>query len=363
MERRQLGKDAMTGTDLVLVTGATGFVGKWTVIQLLKAGHPVRGTLRSMEKAPQVIASVTEQAGREAASRLELVQADILDDKGWADAMRGVSAVMHIATAIRGDEPKDSSLVIRPAIEGTERVLRFAHKAGITRFILTSSIATVGYGHGHTTGRRVYNETHFTNLDNMQFTWAYCVGKTKAEQAAWAYAKANGIGLTTIHPGAIIGPPVDSDASISVQMVTGLLDSSVPAMPSNGFSIIDVRDVADMHVAALEHPEAIGQRYLATADYTPFTTVAAILREAYPDRKITTQSVPDWIIKLMARFGGPTRQIINDIGNEKVFDGAKGEALLGRKYIPAKQSILDTAEAAFRLGLVAPPKRGKLSMT
>ena len=134
--------------------------------------------------------------------------------------------------------------------------------------------------------------------------------------------------------------------------MTGLLDGATPALPSNGFSIIDVRDVAAMHVAALEHPEAAGERYLATAEYMPFPKVADVLREAYPDRKITSKSVPDWIIMLLARFGGPTRQIINDIGNEKHFDGSKGERLLGRKYIPARQSILDTAEGAIRLGVV-----------
>lgn len=337
---------------LVLVTGATGFVGKWTIVRLLQAGYRVRGTIRAMKRAAEVFRSVTTQVGREAASRLELVEADLLDDRGWAEAMQGVDSVMHVAAAIRADEPKDQSLVIRPALEGTERVLKAAHAAGIKRFIMTSSIATVGYGHGHTSGRRVYDETHFTNLDGMKFTWAYCIGKTRAERLAWDFAKANGIDLTTIHPGAIIGPALDDDASISIGLVSGLMDGSTPALPSNGFSIIDVRDVADLHVAALEKPEASGQRYLATSDYTPFPEVARILQEAYPDRKISNKSVPDWIIKLIAFFGGPARQIINDIGNEKVFDGSKGEKLLGRKFLSAKDSILATAESVIRLGLI-----------
>lgn len=340
---------------MVLVTGATGFVGKWTVVRLLQAGYPVRGTIRSMRRAPDVFKSVTAEVGREAASRLELVEADLLDDKGWADAMQGISAVMHVAAAIRADEPKDQDLVIRPALEGTRRVLEATHAAGIKRIILTSSIAAVGYGHGHTSGRRVYDESHFTNLEAMQFTWAYCIGKTRAERFAWDFAKANGLGLTTIHPGAIIGPALDEDASISIGLVSGLLDGSTPALPRNGFAIIDVRDVADLHVTALERPEAAGQRYLATSDYTPFPQVAEILREAYPDRKITAKIVPDWIIKLLARFGGPTRQIINDIGNEKVFDGSKGEALLGRKFLSAKEAILATAESVIRLGLIDRP--------
>lgn len=342
----------MANKGLILVTGASGFVGKWCVVKLLQQGYPVRGTVRSKAKANQVRETVSKAVGPEAAARLELVLCDILDDTGWTEAMRGVAAAMHVATAIRADEPRDQSLVIRPAVEGTARVLKFAHAAGIKRLILTSSIATVGYGHGHTSGVRRYTEEHFTNLDGMRWTWAYCVGKTRAEQAAWAHARANGMELTTIHPGAIIGPALDADASISIMMVTGLLDHMTPALPSNGFSIIDVRDVAEMHVAALEDPEAIGQRYLATADYMPFPKIAAIVRDAYPDWKVTARSVPDWVIRLVARFGGPARQIINDIGNEKHFDGSKGAALLGRPYIPARQSILDTAESAIGLGLV-----------
>ena len=186
----------------------------------------------------------------------------------------------------------------------------------------------------------------------MRFTWAYCVGKTQAERTAWAYARAEDLRLTTIHPGAILGPALDADASISLQMVSGLLDGSTPAVPSNGFSVVDVRDVAALHVAALQQPESEGQRYLATAGYMPFPEVASILRGGYPDRAVTQKIVPDWIIRLMARFGGPTRQIINDIGNEKHFDGSKGERLLGRALIPADAAVLAAAESVIRLGLV-----------
>lgn len=342
----------MTDQGLILVTGATGFVGKWTILELLRAGHRVRGTVRSLSRADEVKATLAAELGQGALDRLELVEADLLEDKGWTEATQGVATLMHIATAIRADEPKDQSLVIRPALEGTQRVFRFADAAGIKRIIMTSSIATVGYGHGQTSGRRVYDETYFTNLDNMRWTWAYCIGKTKAEQFAWAFAKDHGIGLTTVHPGAIIGPALDPDASISLQMVSGLLNGSTPAMPSNGFSIIDVRDVAALHLAALDNPELIGQRYLATAEYVPFPEVGNILRAAHPEWNVTTRTVPDWIIKLIASFGGPARQIINDIGNEKVFDGSKGEKLLGRKFIPARDSILATADSVIRLGLV-----------
>lgn len=335
----------------ILVTGASGFVAKHLVGQLLNAGYTVRGTVRSQAKVPGIWAAVDLLAPGHKA-RLELVEADLLTDHGWLEAMAGVDAVMHVAAAILGVEPRNPDVVVRPAIEGTERVLRFAHAAGIKRIIMTSSIATVGYGHGHVSGNRVYTEEHMTNLDGMRHSWAYCTGKTRAEQAAWTFARENGMELTTIHPGAILGPATDPETSISLGMVTGLLDGSTPAMPRIGFAISDVRDVAAMHLAALEKPGSIGQRYLCTSSYTRYDEVAAILRRAYPDAPITLKSVPDWIIRMMVTFNGTIRQIINDVGNEKHFDGSKGERLLGRPYHTPKEAVLSAADSACRFGLV-----------
>lgn len=342
----------MTDKGLVLVTGASGFLGKWVAIELLKAGYRVRGTVRSEAKATQVKATIAKLLGEEPASRLETCMCDLLDDAGWAEAMNGCSAVMHVAAQIVADEPKDQDVVIKPALEGTARVLRFAHAAGIKRVIITSSIATVGYGHGQTSGKRVYTEEHFTNLDGMKWTWAYCVGKTRAERHAWDFAKANGMEVTTIHPGMILGPAVDADTSISLSLVSSLLDGSTPAMPTNGFAVSDVRDIAEMHVKALESTEAIGQRYLSTGPYLPFPRVAEILREAYPQAKVTMRTVPDWLIRIMVHFNSPIRQIINDIGNEKHFDGRKGEALLGHPYRSPQEATLSAAESLIRLGIV-----------
>jgi len=340
----------------ILVTGASGFVAKHLIGQLLAVGHAVRGTVRGQGKVPGIQAAVAALApGRE--DRLELVEADLLADAGWAEAMRDVAAVMHVATVIVATEPKDPEVVVRPAVEGTERVLRFAHAAGVRRVVMTSSIATVGYGHGHDRGARTYTEADFTRLEAMGKSWAYCIGKTKAERAAWAFARDNGLELTTIHPGAILGPATDPDTSISLGMVTGLLDGSTPAMPRIGFAISDVRDVAEMHLAALRDPASIGERYLCTGPYTRFDQVADILRRAYPDYAITMKTVPDWIMRIAGVLGGPVRQIINDIGNEKHFDGSKGERLLARPYRTPEEAVLSAAESAIRFGLVKPKAR------
>lgn len=307
----------------ILVTGASGFVAKHVIGQLLDAGYAVRGTVRGQGKVPGIWAAVSALApGRE--DSIELVGADLLDDAGWAEAMQGIAAVMHVAASIVAVEPKDPDLVVRPAVEGTERVLTFAKAAGIKRVIMTSSIATVGYGLGHQRGARIYTEADFTRLEGMRRSWAYCIGKTRAEQVAWDLARAGELELTTIHPGAILGPATDKDTSISLGLVTGLLDRTTPAMPRIGFAISDVRDVAAMHVAALQKPESIGQRYLCTRPYMTFDAVAAVLREAYPGYAVTSRTVPNWVIRLVSVLGGPTRQIINDVGNEKHFDGRKG---------------------------------------
>lgn len=336
----------------MLVTGASGFVGKWTVIELLRAGYSVRGSVRSEGRAEAVRRAVAAALGDEALIYLSFIKLDLMWDHNWTEAMLRVDAVAHVAAQIVADEPKDPHRVIGPAVEGTERVLRFATLAGVKRVVMTSSIATVGYGHGQVSGRRTYSESDFTDLAAMKFSWAYCTGKTLAERAAWAYARNENLDLTTIHPGAILGPAIDDDVSISLRMVSGLLDGTTPALPSNGFSVIDVRDVAALHVAALDQKAAVGQRYLAAPDYVPFPEIASILAAAYPRRQITQRTVPDWMIKLLARFGGPARQIINDIGNEKHYARAKGEALLGRPFISGREAILATAESVIRLGLL-----------
>jgi nucleoside-diphosphate-sugar epimerase len=339
--------------DCILVTGASGFVAKHVIGELLRAGYRVRGTVRNRTKIRSIQAAMDLLApGTE--DRLEIVEADLLDDAGWAHAMEDATAVMHVATVIVAEEPKDPATVIRPAVEGTERVLRFAHAEGIKRVIMTSSIATVGYGLGHEKGRRTYTETDFTDLTGMRRPWAYCIGKTRAEQAAWAFASGKGMQLTTIHPGAILGPASDPETSISLSLVGGLLDGSTPAMPRIGFAISDVRDVAAMHLAALEHPDSIGQRYLCTGPYQRFEDVAAILRQSYPDHPVTLKTVPDWLMRILGRLGGPVRQIINDIGNEKHFDGSKGERLLGRPYHTPEEAVLGAAESLLRFGLVKP---------
>ena len=339
----------------VTVTGVTGYVGKWVAYRLLEKGYAVRGTLRDAAKHQPVTETLGARLGKSVAERLSLVEADLLNPEDWPPAMEGSDALVHVATRVVGAEPRDPNDVVLPALEGTRNVLEAANAAGIDRAILTSTIATVGYGQNHTSGTRVYTEDNWTDLENMRWTWAYCIGKTRAEREAWAYAGQQGMKLTTVHPGMILGPPLDADSGVSVGLISGMLNGTARAFPNLGFALSDVRDVADMHVAALENDESIGQRFLCTSRHMPLSEIADLLRQAYPDAPITDRFVPDWLLRVLVYWNRSVRQVINDVGNEKHFDGSRGRALLGRDYRSDKETILDSAKALIELGLVKIP--------
>ena len=342
----------MDDRGLVVVTGASGFVGKWLVLLLLKGGYRVRGTVRNAARGELVRAIALREVGEADAARLELVEADLLSDAGWAAVMSGAAALCHTAAVLPSLDPLDPDDVIRPAVEGTTRVLRFAREAGVRRVIYTSSVAAVGYGHGQTEGQRTYDERSFSNPDALATPWAYCVGKTRAEQAAWAWAKSHSAALTTILPGTILGPVLDRDPGVSPMLVSRMLDGRTPALARWGTAVVDVRDVAAMHVAALEKPRTIGKRYLATGRYLTLLQVADILRAAYPHRRVPRLVAADWMVRIAARFMPAVRSILNDLGHEKHYDGSRGEQLLGRPYIAAEDAVLSAAESIIRYGVV-----------
>lgn len=337
---------------LVVVTGASGFVGKWLVLLLLRGGYRVRGTVRSHAKAEDVRTVALREVGEDDAARLETVETDLLKDDGWADVFAGASAVMHTASVLPAADPQNPDDVIKPAVDGTSRVLRFSRDAGVRRVICTSSIAAIGYGHGQTDGVRTYDETSFTNLDGLTPPWAYGIAKTRAEQTAWAWAKGNGTALTTIHPSTILGPALDRDTSVSLMTISSMLRGLTPALPRWGSSFVDVRDVAAMHVAALEKPRTIGKRYLAAGRYLTLMQIADILRAAYPRKRLPKHEVPDWLIRIVARLSPLVRPIVYDLGHEKHYDGSRGEQLLGRPYIKAEDAVLSAAESLIRLRIV-----------
>ncbi len=330
----------------ILLTGASGFIAKHIALDLLNAGHQVRATVRSLSRGAEVTAAVrphlTDPAGLQ--ERLTFVALDLGDDAGWNAAARGVTAVMHTASPFPLVQPKDPADLIRPAVDGTLRVLRAAQTGGVTRVILTSSVVAI-MGGPLPPGKVAYDETDWTPTDDPAVS-AYGLSKTLAERAAWDFVRDHtpGMQLTTINPGLVTGPPLDVHFGTSVGVVQRVLRGKDPLLPHLGFTLVDVRDVALMHLRALERPETAGKRYIGATESLWFTEIGAALKAAHPSRRIPTRQSPDILIRLLGLFDPSVRAIVPSLGKIDRADNTAARRDLGIDFIPAPQSLAATAD-------------------
>ena len=333
----------------VLVTGATGFIASHTILSLINKGYEVRGTARSASKADRLNATLSAYSGKPI--NVELVSADLTRDEGWAEAMDGVTYLQHLASPIPNNLPKNADELIIPARDGAMRALRAAKAAGVKRAVMTSSFASIGYGWGD---RRpaILDETHWSDPDNIKDNTAYTRSKAVAEKAAWDYVNTDGAGLelATINPVAVLGPAMSADVSASLELVQQPMQNKVPAFPKLTFGIVDVRDVALAHVAAMEIPEAAGERFLVGEQVLKFTEIGEILRGAYPDRKLPKGELPSWLVRMLTVVNPTLKQILPELGKARAYSNEKSRRVLGLDYIPAKEAILASTNSLIDLG-------------
>jgi len=334
--------------ETVLVSGGSGFLGGWCIVELLGRGYEVRTTVRDLAREPELREAIGSRV--EADERLTVLAADLTDDEGWADAVAGCEYVLHVASPFPPAQPKDPDELIVPAREGTLRVLRAALAVGVKRTIVTSSVAAIA---GGAKGPGPLTEADWTDLDFPELS-PYVRSKTIAERAAWKLVEEEGAKerLATINPGAILGPLLHRDPSFSLQTVQRLLKGT-PGVPRIGFSFVDVRDVADLHVKAMTAPAAGGERFIAVDEFLWLAEVAAILRrELGPDaKKVPTRKVPDLLVKVMGRFDPSVGSIVNQLGKKLTYSSEKARAELGWSPRPVADSIADTGRSMVELGL------------
>ena len=338
---------------LVLVTGGSGFIGAHCILQLLKAGFRVRTTVRSLEREPDV-RSMLRIGGVEPGDALSFAVANLMSDAGWPQAVADCNFVLHVASPFPLKVPKDENELIVPAREGALRVLRAARDAGVCRVVLTSSFAAVGYG--TTPGPEPYTEENWTNPDGPGVT-PYVKSKTLAERAAWDFMAREGgtLELSVVNPEGVLGPVFSRDFSTSIVIIKSLMDGGVPACPRLKFGAVDVRDVASLHLSAMTHPAATGERFLAVAgSFISILQIAQILRERMgaAASRVPTREMPDWVLRVMGLFDSSIRQIVPELGKYKDATSAKAQRVLGWQPLSAEDSIVATAESLLQLGLV-----------
>jgi nucleoside-diphosphate-sugar epimerase len=327
----------------VLVTGGSGFLGLHTILQLLERGYRVRATVRSLTREPEVRATIAA-AGVDPADRLSFVAADLLSDDGWAAAVDGAEYVLHVASPFPAGAPDHEDDLIIPAREGTLRVLRAARGAGVRRVVVTSSFAAVGYG--VEPGDHVFTEEDWT--DASADIGAYIKSKAIAERAAWDFDRGE-MELAVVNPVGIFGPVLGADHSASIGMVSGLLSGAMAGgMPRLSFSVVDVRDAADLHLRAMTDPAAAGERFIAAAgDGVWLADIARILRDNLGDAaaQVPTTELSDDAVRAAAAADPSRDPMAREVGRVRHLDAGKARRVLGWEPRSTEEAILATAES------------------
>jgi dihydroflavonol-4-reductase len=325
----------------VLVTGASGFVAGHVIAELRRHGYTIRGTSRKPVDGLD-----------------DVVNADLTRDDGWAAAVDGCDYVVHVASPFPRVMPKSEDEVVRPAVDGTLRVLKAAAHAGVQRVVMTSSLVAVSSGHPN---GPVRTEADWSLLNRCT---PYTKSKTLAELAAWDFAGQSGVDLVTIAPGMVFGPLHNRSVSTSVEVIRRLLTHAVPASPPMGFAVVDVRDVATAHRLALETPAAAGNRYIVAGDHMWMRDVAAVLAEEFTPQgyRVPTGELPEWFARVVAWFDPSVRTAADHLGRHELVSSEKARRELGATLRPARESILDTAYSLIELGLAVNPTKKKAAV-
>ena len=323
----------------VLLTGISGFIAKHVAAKLLAAGHSVRGSVRRMDRADEVRAALAPVIGADELQRLSFVVLDLEQDAGWVQAMEGMDALIHTASPFPVAQPKDPQVLIRPAVDGTLRALKAAKAAGVARVVLTSSTIAVT----NTAKPGMQDEHDWCDPDAPDSS-AYAQSKTLAERAAWEFAIANGLHLTTINPGFVMGPPLDAHYGSSIGVIGRILGGKDPMVPMIDFPVVDVRDVAEMHLRALETPEVAGLRILAVAGNMTMPDMAAELKRAYPNRRIATRIAPRFVLNILALFDAQIAAILPSIGKSHPISNARAKQVLNMQFIAPGAALRASAD-------------------
>ncbi len=330
-------------TETILVTGASGYIAKNIVAGLLERGHSVIGSARTQERDAEIRAAVGPALSDQSKlKQYRTVALDLGSDAGWSDAISEATVLFHTASPFPLTQPKNEQEVIEPAVQGAVRALKTATEAGVKRVIFTSSSAAITIKDRPSNGS-AYTEDDWTDLSHPVAT-PYYKSKTLAERAAWEFAEtAPDLEMTVINPTFVQGPPLDKNYGTSTRVLERLLRGKDPMVPRFGFPVVDVRDVAEAHIRAMERPDTVGERLLLADRFMWFSEMAKVVKEALPHRKIPTREAPDFVIRMLSLFDAEARTIVPALGRKEVVSSEKAQNLLDMTFRDAGAAVRETA--------------------
>ncbi len=325
----------------VLVTGGSGFIALHCIDQLLEKGFMVRTTIRSESRKDEINKAMDKYPNLD--QNLEFHICDLLEDNGWYAAVNGCDYVLHVASPFILEVPSDEDVLIRPAVDGTLRVLNACSKANVKKVVLTSSVAAVAYGHGN---EKTFDESDWSNIGADSGITPYAKSKTLAEKAAWEFVDTldtdNKFDFTVINPVGVFGPMLTSDMGTSNSLVYKLINGELPACPATHMGYVDVRDVAKAHVFSMLNSSTNDKRIIVSESEMFFVDVGRILNKA-GFKKSPTKQMPNWLVKILALFVKELSGVTKSLGKRVDTDKSRAKSLFDWDYISAKDSIVDTA--------------------
>ena len=325
----------------VLVTGGSGFIALHCIDQLLEKGFMVRTTIRSESRKEEINKAMDKYPNLD--QNLEFHICDLLKDEGWEAAVDGCDYVLHVASPFILEVPSDENVLIKPAVDGTLRVLNACSKAHVKKVVLTSSVAAVAYGHG---AEKTYDESDWSNTGEDSGITPYAKSKTLAEKAAWNFVEEldpdKKFDFTVINPVGVFGPMLTRDIGTSNSLVSRLINGELPACPATHMGYVDVRDVAKAHVFSMLNSSTNNKRIIVSESEMFFVDVGRILNEA-GFKKSPTKQMPNWLVKFLAIFIKELSGVTKSLGRRVDTDKSLAKSLFDWQYISAKDSILDTA--------------------
>ena len=330
------------------MTGGTGFIGLHCLQQLLDKGYKVRTTIRSESRKQEVMEAMKKHSSN--CENLEFFIADLLSDDGWSEAVTGSKYVLHVASPFFLGEPENEDVFIKPAVEGTLRVLKACADSDVQKGVLTSSFAAVGDGHSRE--KEVYTEEDWSSVDGE--ISPYAKSKTLAEKAAWEFVEnleeSKKFELTVINPVAVTGPMLTSDIGSSNDFLLKLISGSMPACPKIHMGYIDVRDVAKAHIFSMTEEKTNGERIIVSENEMFFAEVGKTLNEA-GFKKSPTKEMPNFLVKIMSLFVGELKTLLSALNRKGDIDKTKAKSFFNWDYISTEQSVTETARQLQDMGL------------